>query len=223
MWKTTDRQSRRRLAGGCENRAMTSRGGGSAPIDHVRKRDGRLVPFDPERITVALFRAARESGRPDRALAEQATQLAVEDLEQRFDGRPPGIEEIQDAAEAALMRMGLPDVARRYVIYRRRRSELREAKQLLGVEDQLKLSLNAVAVLRERYLLRDDEGRLRESTRGMMERVARHVAAAEDGFVPGSSGPWEQRFRADGVLEVTVPLPQEAKEKKAVEVKPQTG
>ena len=111
-------------------------------------------------------------------------------------GGRPGVEEIQDAAERALMGMGLPEVARRYVLYRRRRAELREAKQLLGVEDELKLSLNAVAVLRERYLLRDDNGRLRESTRGMMERVARHVAAAEESFVPGSSGTWEPRFRA---------------------------
>lgn len=176
---------------------MTTGGGGvRAPFERVRKRDDRLVPFDAERITEAVFRAAREAGRPDRALAEEATGLAVADLRKRFDGRPPGIEAIQDSVERALMDMGLPDVARGYVLYRRRRAELREAKQLFGVEDELKLSLNAVAVLRERYLLRDDRGRLCESTRGMMERVARHVAAAEESFVPGSSSEWERRFGA---------------------------
>ena len=163
-------------------------------ISSVRKRDGRLVAFDAERIAEAIFRAAREAGRPDRALAAEVTRLAVEDLAGRVDGRPPRVEEIQDSVERALMSMGLPEVARRYVLYRRRRAELREAKRLLGVEDELKLTLNAVAVLRERYLLRDDEGRIRESTRGMTERVARHVAAAEDRFAPGSSAGWERRF-----------------------------
>ena len=166
------------------------------PFNRVRKRDGRLVPFDAERITRAIFRAARETGIPDRDLAERATELAVGDLTTSFDGRPPGIEDIQDAVERALMGMGRPEVARRYVIYRRGRAELREAKHLLGVEDELKLSLNAVAVLRERYLMRDDEGRVRESTRGMMERVAAHVAGAEDGFARGSSGEWEEHFGA---------------------------
>ena len=174
---------------------MAARDGG-APFERVRKRDGRLVPFDAERITEAVFRAAREAGRPDRALAQEATRLAVADLAKRFRGRAPGIEAIQDAVERALMDLGVPDVARRYVLYRRRRAELREAKRLLGVQDELKLSVNAVAVLRERYLLRDDRGRLRESTRGMMERVARHVAAAEERFAPATAPEWEARFRA---------------------------
>jgi len=82
------------------------------PFDRVRKRDGRLVPFDAERITPAVFRAARETGMPDRDLAERATAFAVEDLATRFDGRPPGIEDIQDAVERALMGMGRPEVAR---------------------------------------------------------------------------------------------------------------
>jgi ribonucleoside-diphosphate reductase alpha chain len=160
----------------------------------VRKRDGRLVPFDADRITEAIFRAAREAGTPDRHLAEDATRRALDDLEQHFDGQPPGVEDVQDSVERALMAMGLSEVARPYVIYRQRRSELREAKRLLGVEDDLKLTLNAVAVLKERYLLRDDEGRISESTRGMMARVARHVAAAEDSFAPRTSAGWEERF-----------------------------
>ena len=61
------------------------------------------------------------------------------------------------------MREGFPEVARAYILYREKRRELREAKQkLFGVKDDLKLSLNAVQVLQERYLLRDEEGRIRE-------------------------------------------------------------
>ena len=46
-------------------------------------------------------------------------------------------------------------MARAYAAYRRQRAELREAKELLGVRDELKLGLGAVAVLEERYLLRE--------------------------------------------------------------------
>ncbi len=165
-----------------------------APFVRVRKRDGRLVPFQTSLITEAVFRAAREVGRPDRSLAEEVTRRVVAELAARVDGRPPAVEEIQDCVEAVLMSMGLPDVARAYVVYRRRRAEVREAKRLLGVKDELKLTVNAVAVLRERYLLKDERGRVVESTAGMMERVASHVAQAEDTYRPGSSARWEEEF-----------------------------
>jgi len=145
----------------------------------VRKRDGTVVRFDSRPIEEAIFRAAREVGRPERVLAAEATRRVVADLAQRFGRRVPGIEDVQDAVERALMAMGLADVARAYVLYRRRRSELREAKRALGIRDDLKLSLNAAIVLRERYLRRDERGRVIESTGELMERVARHVASAE--------------------------------------------
>jgi len=165
-----------------------------ASFRRVRKRDGRLVAFEPVKITDAIVGAMREAGRPDPVLAEQATALALDDLAERFDGHPPAIEDIQDAVERALMALDLADVARAYVVYRRRRAEVREAKRLLGVRDELKLSVNAIVVLRERYLRRDDAGRVVESTGGMMDRVARHVARAEEAFVPGSSARWSEEF-----------------------------
>ena len=159
----------------------------------VRRRDGRIVPFDPARIEAAVRRAMREVGRDDPALAREVADRAARALARRRL-RVPGIEDIQDEVERALMGLGLDDVARAYVVYRRRRAELRAAKDLLGVRDDLKLPLNAVVVLRERYLLRDEEGRVVESTGEMMDRVARHVAAAEDAFRPGASRRWAEEF-----------------------------
>ncbi|AGL26046.1 ribonucleoside-diphosphate reductase large subunit nrdZ [Mycobacterium tuberculosis CAS/NITR204] len=80
------------------------------------------------------------------------------------------VEDIQDCVEARLGEAGLDDVARVYIIYRQRRAELRTAKALLGVRDELKLSLAAVTVLRERYLLHDEQGRPAESTGELMDR-----------------------------------------------------
>lgn len=51
-------------------------------------------------------------------------------------------------------------------------------------------------MLAERYLLRDEAGRVTESTAEMMERVALHVAAAEEQFAPGSSARWAGEFAA---------------------------
>jgi ribonucleoside-diphosphate reductase alpha chain len=165
----------------------------SPPFRRIRKRDGRLVAFQAAEIVDAVVRAGREVGRGDHALAEEVTRRVVDDLAMRFDGRSPGVEDIQDAVEATLIGLGLPEVATAYILYRRRRAEARQAKQVLGVRDDLKLTVNAVTVLRERYLLRDAEGRVVESSGEMMQRVAHHVAQAE---TAPDRGRWEERFAA---------------------------
>ena len=162
----------------------------------VRRRDGRLVDFDLTRIETAVARAASEAGHPDPGLATTVAKSVADELARRQRGRVPTVEAIQDLVEAQLAAVGLDDVARAYIVYRQHRAELRSAKELLGVRDELKLSLAAVTVLRERYLLRDDRGRPAESTGEMMDRAATFVAAAEDGYQPGSSGHWAERFSA---------------------------
>jgi ribonucleoside-diphosphate reductase alpha chain len=60
--------------------------------------------------------------------------------------------------------------------------------------DELGLSRPALAVLAARYLRRDAEGRLIESTAEMLERVATHVAGAEDAYRAGSADRWAEAF-----------------------------
>ena len=170
-----------------------SRATGSEPAS-VRKRDGAVDPFDRGRIEQAVFRAAREAGHAERELAVAVTDRVIEDLAARLPHEPPHVEEIQDAVEHALMALGHDEVARAYILYRRRRAELREAKQALGVRDELKLTLNAATVLKDRYLLRDDDHRLAESTGQMMERVAAAMAAVEDRFESGAALRWRSEF-----------------------------
>src|SRR5271166_2343668 len=158
----------------------------------VRRRDGTLVPFDVRRIEAAVARAGREVGCDDPDMPAALARVVADALGPRV----VPIERIQDFVEARLGEAGLDDVARAYIIYRRRRSELRTAKGLLGVRDELKLSLSAVAVLRERYLLCDEQGRPTESTGEMMDRAAHFVAGAEDGYRRGTSMRWAERFSA---------------------------
>lgn len=65
-----------------------------------------------------------------------------------------------------------------------------------AVIDDLGLDPAARAVLAERYLLRDEAGVIRETPGGMMDRVAAHVARAEDEYRPGASAAWSERFSA---------------------------
>jgi ribonucleoside-diphosphate reductase alpha chain len=149
-----------------------------------------LAPFDVTRIEAAVARAAREVAYEDPDMPDTVARAVADALGHRV----APVEEIQNFVEARLGEAGLDDVARAYIIYRQRHAEVRTAKAMLGVRDELKLSLAAVTVLRERYLLRDERGQPVESTGEMMDRAANCVAAAEDGYRRGSSPQWAARY-----------------------------
>ena len=99
----------------------------------VRRRDGTLVPFDVARIEAAVARAAREVANDDPDMPVTVARAVADALGHRV----APVERIQDLVEARLGEAGLDDVARAYIIYRQRRAELRAAKALLGVRDEL--------------------------------------------------------------------------------------
>jgi len=176
--------------------------GARTTVTEIRKRDGSIAAFDPRKIEAAVARAAREVGIRDDRVATRVAEAVVEELQARPADATPDVERVQDVVEAALMNAGLGDVARAYVLYRERRAELRAAKAVLGVRDELKLSLGACEVLADRYLVHGDDGRPCESVAGMLRRVANHVATAEDGYRGGDRGRAEEAFaRAMSALE----------------------
>jgi ribonucleoside-diphosphate reductase alpha chain len=70
-------------------------------------------------------------------------------------------------------------MAKAYILYRQKRAEIRRMKLLLGVADELKLSLNAILVLERRYLRKDENGRVVETTAQMFKRIANGIAVIE--------------------------------------------
>ncbi|MHB8858119.1 MAG: adenosylcobalamin-dependent ribonucleoside-diphosphate reductase [Thermoleophilia bacterium] len=148
-------------------------------IKSVRARDGSLVDFDARRIENAISRAMEAAGESDGKTAREMTGLVVERLKAGYPGGIPSVEEIQDVVEEVLMSSPLRETARAYITYRRRHAEVRTAKQFLGVRDDLKLPLNALTVLKKRYLLKDGEGRVIETPRELFRRVAHHIAAPD--------------------------------------------
>jgi uridine kinase len=100
-------------------------------ITHIVKRDGRVVPFDQEKITDAIYRAAAAVGGHDRELSRKLSDQVVAALNARY--QPPDrplVEEIQDLVERVLIENGHVQTAKSFILYRDyRRRERRAAKQ----------------------------------------------------------------------------------------------
>jgi uridine kinase len=97
-------------------------------ITHVVKRSGAIVPFNPDRITNAIYRAAVAVGGRDRERAKWLTGEVVKMLEERIPpGHKPHIEEIQDVVEKVLIENGHAQVAKAYILYRDERNRRRQA------------------------------------------------------------------------------------------------
>ncbi len=160
----------------------------------IRKRDGSLVPFEAGKITRAIEKAMASVGGDDPGLARDLSDEVVDRVKSRFPDSVPGVEDVQDEVERVLMAGGLPEVAKAYILYRQRRTDVREAKALLGIQDDLKLSVNAVKVLETRYLRRDDRGRVVETPARMFNRVANEVAKADSRYGPEGRSGTEERF-----------------------------
>ena len=151
----------------------------------IRKRDGSVVPFEKEKIRYAVERAAFEVLQ-DRlrsiTVSEAVTDTVLADVSRLYRKATPGVEAVQDLVEQGLMKAGYGPIARAYILYRERRAEMRQAKAALGLRDDLKFPINAMEVLKKRYLTKDDGRNIVETPGEMFRRVARHVAGAEKGF-----------------------------------------
>ncbi|MFN2289727.1 MAG: ATP cone domain-containing protein [Anaerolineae bacterium] len=104
-----------------------------ATISHIVKRTGAVVPFNPERITNAIYRAAVAVGGRDRETAEKLTRQVVNILEDVTPaGRYPTVEETQDIVEKVLIENGHARVAKAYILYREERARQRREKSARG-------------------------------------------------------------------------------------------
>ena len=144
-------------------------------LKDIRKRDGRVVPFDPAKIQSAIAKALMAVGR-DTSLAANLANATIQLLGENAGSGTPTVEQVQDAVEKTLIANGEAEAAKAYILYRRERADIRTAKKLIGVCDDLKLSVNAARVLERRYLIKDERGNVVEKPGEMFRRVAQAVA-----------------------------------------------
>ncbi len=96
----------------------------------VKKRDGKIVPFDKAKISHAIYLAAKAVGGDDKKLAEQLSNEVVLFLYTLKGNNTPEVEEIQDAVEKILIESGHARTAKAYILYRKQREILRKKKLL---------------------------------------------------------------------------------------------
>lgn len=111
---------------------------GFTMIQGIKKRDGRVVLYDQNKIAIAVLKAmeaAREGNASDAAVVANDVQRT---LEEKSQTHTPQIEEIQDAVEYQLMNHGFTDSAKAFIIYRSNRTLAREANtSLMKTIDEL--------------------------------------------------------------------------------------
>ena len=93
-------------------------------IQTVKKRDGRTVGFNEQKICAAIRKAmlTTEEGEDNVLIQQIADRISMKGKSQM------SVEEIQDMVEDELMKSSRKDVARAYIRYRNQRSVARKAK-----------------------------------------------------------------------------------------------
>ena len=127
------------------------------------KRDKRIVEYSPEKITRAIYKASYSVGFKNISIAEKLSGIVDKTIQNKFKTTTPTVEDVQDIVEETLIKKGFSKIAKAYILYRQKRAEIREVKEFFGVSDELKLGINALKVLKKRYLLKDDEGKIEET------------------------------------------------------------
>ncbi|MDY4061524.1 MAG: anaerobic ribonucleoside triphosphate reductase [Candidatus Limiplasma sp.] len=97
-------------------------------IISIKKRDGRIVPFDPSKIEHAIAHCFLGSGsQKSDETAQELAALVVSQLE-NDENIPsvPSVEQVQDVVERVLIEKGFVRSAKAYILYRAERSRVRE-------------------------------------------------------------------------------------------------
>lgn len=150
----------------------------------IKKRDGRVVDWNQNKIITAIARVLIANGQKEE-LAEGLSDKVVLILNEKFAGQIPEVEQIQDVVEEVFKKEGLADIALSYHNYRQKRTEIREAKWwLLNHQFRTKLSANALRVLESRYLKKNEMGKIIETPQQLFRRVAQNIASAEKIYNP---------------------------------------
>ena len=95
-------------------------------ITKIKKRDGREVPFNVEKISNAIFKAAQAAGGQDYKTSTELSEKVIDLISEKYRGTVPDVEDIQDAVEKVLIESGHAKTAKEYIIYRAERNRVRE-------------------------------------------------------------------------------------------------
>lgn len=157
-------------------------------INNIIKRDGREVEFSLDKLAGAIWKAGQETKEFDENEARRLAQITVALVEKALNDKELAqVEKIQDFVEQVLMAAGHYQTAKAYILYRAARSDERRVERIIGVKDDLDLSPNQLKVLRNRYLLKDENGKVIETPSQLFRRVAKTLAKVEKDYKASNS------------------------------------
>ncbi|NOY15006.1 MAG: adenosylcobalamin-dependent ribonucleoside-diphosphate reductase [bacterium] len=147
----------------------------------VVKRSGREEPFSRDKVKLSIFAAAAELGGKDLKRAEKLAKEVEKTLQAAYGDRKKILaEEIGDVVEIVLIKSGHAQTAKQYILSRAARKKVADlAKQIGVVDDVGGFSLNALVVMKNKYLLKDEDGEVIETPRQMFHRVAKVLVKKE--------------------------------------------
>lgn len=113
-------------------------------LKSIRKRDGRVVPFEKEKIVNAIYKAAQAVGGRDYATAERLADKVIELAGYYYldDFDIATVEEMQDLVEKVLVKNGHYRTAKAYILYRKQHEIMRESRQLIQNNEIIKSYLD---------------------------------------------------------------------------------
>ncbi len=162
-----------------------------SPLQHIIKRNGQEVDFEPQKIIVAITKAVDETNEFGLEEINRLTDIVINLTGSSFKPKEiPTVEQISDIIEQVLMAAGHYKTAKAYILYREQHRKERAVRAVIGVEDDLGLSLNQLKVLERRYLLHDEDGKVIETPRQLFSRVAHTLASVET----KDKKKWQQQF-----------------------------
>ncbi len=101
-------------------------------IRKIKKRDGKIIDFNPVKITEAIWKAAQAVGGKDYKKAAQLTDKVITILEKELKrSEIPTVEQVQDVVEKVLIEDGHAKTAKAYILYRKQHQDMREIGGLL--------------------------------------------------------------------------------------------
>ncbi len=110
-------------------------------LNGIIKRDGRVVMYDISKIKMAILKAMEADGKPDFAKADEIAVNVEKHFTEKGNNITPTVEEIQDQVEIELMKAGFDSVAKKYILYRASRNNIRERNtSLMKIFDEITFS-----------------------------------------------------------------------------------
>ncbi|MCX6744243.1 MAG: ribonucleoside triphosphate reductase [Candidatus Parcubacteria bacterium] len=141
-------------------------------ISKIKKRDDRIVDFDPAKVEAAIYKAMEAIGDPNRKKAVKLALLVEKELNRKFHERTiPAVEEVQDIVEEVLIKDKQIKTAKAYILYREQHAQIRNLKTLIDSD-----------ALMEGYLAQSDwrvkeNSNMAYSLQGLNNHVSSAVSA----------------------------------------------